>query len=99
MGIEERLIDNLKNTASESIIENKIILKDRLINIFIDNGLSRRLAIEIGSLIKINNIPNPSSKLINELSRVGVSMITKLQDRGYNEDEILIILKNSYLGE
>lgn len=97
MDMENILIDNLKRNVDDSILENSIEFKDKLIKSFIDRGLTRNLAVELGSLIKITGINNPSDKLINELINISLSMVKKLELRGYSENEIIIIFKNSFI--
>lgn len=97
MDMENFLIDNLKRTVNDSTLENSVEFKDKLIKALINKGLSRPLSVELGSLIKITGINKPSDKLINELINISLSMVKKLQSRGYSDDEVIIILKNSFI--
>lgn len=99
MDMENVLIENLKRNSDDSILENNIDIKDKLIKSFINKGLTRSLSIELGSLINIKGIYNPSDRLINELANISLSMVKKLEARGYLENEIIIIFKNSFISQ
>lgn len=97
MDTEMILMERLKEQASELILEKKIRLKDKLIRLLIDRGISRRLSVEIGSLINITGVAEPTNKLLNEVVDISYSIILDLANKGYSEREIIIILKNSFL--